>query len=155
VKRRLAVVLLAVLLQGCAIRSFMTPPLHTSPPSHPNETHVLAETQRFAGMLGIKVKGVITTKPHMVPASRPRFDGEKVPAAGYYIGGRIEFYRPVIQDPVGSGSCRAGEELAYLTLLAAHESCHAAYADRKESKAVEAQASACARLLVAGEGCAR
>jgi hypothetical protein len=146
VKRRLAVVLLAVLLQGCAIRSFMTPPLHTSPPSHPNETHVLAETQRFAGMLGIKVKGVITTKPHMVPASRPRFDGEMVPAAGRWVHGHIEYFRPVVRE-------RSRE---YLTSLAAHEVSHAWRGDKhSDGKPAEDRADACARLLVAGEGCPR
>jgi hypothetical protein len=145
---RLSVVLAALLLAGCALHR-----MPTAAPSHPNETHVLAETQRFAERLGITVRGVITTKPHMVPASRPEFDGEKVPASGtwrkcrFFRDSRIEYYRPLIQEGTQE----------WATRLAAHEVAHAFYNDDGDSggKAAEDRADACARLLVAGEGCPR
>jgi len=115
---------------GCATRR-----MHTSPVAHPNEVHVLAETQRFAEMLGVHVVGVITTQPYMVPAINPRYDGEKVPAAGRYVGGRIEYYRPVIQE----------RNQEYGTALAAHEVCHALSSN-------EVNADTCAsRLMQRGE----
>ena len=131
-------VLAALLLSGCAKR------IHTSPPAHPNETHVLAETQRFARVLGIKVEGVITTKPYMVPAARPLYDGEKVPAAGRWVHGRIEFYRPMIQE-------QSQEQSSW---LAAHEVAHAFYDDEhSDGKPAEARADMCAMHLMAEDPC--
>ena len=134
-------ILAAFLLAGCALHR-----MPTAAPSHPNETHVLAMTQEFAARLGVKVQGVITTRAFMVPASRPEYDGEMVPAAGRWVGGRIEYYRPVVQQ----------RTQAYLTSLAAHEVAHAWRGDQhSDGKPAEDRADACARLLVAGEGCAR
>ena len=143
--RRYVMVLLALaalpLLVGCANRR-----VPTAAPAHPNETHVLAETQRFARVLGFKVEGVITTRPYMVPASKPLYDGELVPAAGRWVAGWIEYYRPVVQE----------RTQVYLTQLAAHEVAHAWRRDKhSDGKAAEDRADACARLLVAGEGCPR
>ena len=120
----------AMLLLGCAAR------MHTSPATHPNEMHVILETQRFAALLGVVVDGVITTKPYMVPAAKPLYAGEKVPAAGRYVGGRIEYYRPVIQ----------GRSQEYGTALAAHEVAHVLFHG-------EADADACANLLLSGQSC--
>ena len=123
----------AVLLAGCALHR-----LPTAAPSHPNETHVLAMTQEFAARLGVKVQGVITVRPRMVPAIAPLYPGEKVPAAGWYSNGRAEYFRWVIRDH--DRDCG--------TALVAHEVSHAIWVS-------EAGADACARLLVAGEGCPR
>ena len=140
-RQRDTAMLALLLLAGCA-----THRMPTSPPSHPNETHVLAETQRFAERLGFRVQGVITTKPFMVPASKPEFDGEMVPASGRWVHGRIEYYRPIIQE-------RSQE---WASVLAAHEVAHAYYRDKHSGgKPAEDRADACARLLVAGEGCPR
>lgn len=130
-----------LLLAGCALHR-----MPTAAPSHPLEHHVLAETARFSARLGVKVQGVITTRAFMVPASKPEHDGEKVPASGRWVGGRIEYYRPIIQE-------RSQE---WASLLAAHEVAHAFYRDQHSGgKAAEDRADACARLLVAGEGCPR
>lgn len=115
-----------LLLAGCALHR-----MPTAAPSHPLEHHVLSETARFAARLGVKVQGVITTKPYMVPAIAPLYDGEKVPAAGRYVYGRIEYFRPVVQY----------QTREYLTSLAAHEVCHVRHHG-------EAEAGACARELL-------
>jgi len=126
-------ILAALLLAGCALHR-----MPTAAPSHPLEHHVLSETARFAARIGVKVQGVITTRARMVPAIAPLYPGEKVPAAGWYSNGRAEYFRWVIRD----------HDRDYGTALAAHEVCHARHHG-------EAEADACARLLVAGEGCPR
>ncbi len=108
VAARVAVVFLVVGV-GCAKR------VSTVPATHPNEVHVLAETQRFAAALGVRVRGVITTHEYMVPAANPRYPGEKVQAAGWYKAGVAYYWRPVIRE----------RDQVYGTALAAHEVCHA------------------------------
>lgn len=107
-------ILAAVMLAGCASHR-----VATVTAVHPNEQHVIAETQRFAALLGVHVRAVITTTVYMVPASRPNYPGEKVPAAGWYKDGRVMFYRPVIRE----------RDQDYGTRLAAHECCHALHHD--------------------------
>ena len=123
------VLALALVLAGCASHR-----VATVSAAHPNETHAIMETQRFAALLGVHVRAVITTTVYMVPASKPNYPGEKVPAAGWYKDGRVMFYRPVIQ----------ARDQAYGTRLAAHEACHAKHHD-------EAEADACAATLLAAK----
>ena len=120
-------ILVAVMLAGCASHR-----VAAVPAVHPNEQHVIAETQRFASLLGVHVRAVITTTVYMVPASHPNYPGEKVPAAGWFKDGRVMFYRPVIQ----------ARDQAYGMRLAAHEACHAIHHD-------EAEADECAAGLLA------
>ena len=121
------------MLMGCASHR-----VATVSAAHPNETHAIMETQRFAALLGVHVSAVITTTVYLVPASHPDYPGEKVPAAGWYKDGRVMFYRPVIQ----------ARDQAYGTRLAAHEACHAIHHD-------EAEADECAAGLLAPTGPAR
>jgi hypothetical protein len=107
-------------------------------PADPKEQHVLAEAQRFADLLGVHVKAVITTTVYMVPASNPYYPGEKVPAGGWYGNGSIKFWRPVILE----------RPLEYGTALAAHEVAHVIFRS-------EHDANACGQLLIAGQTCPR
>jgi len=120
----------ALLLTGCASKRRV----QTVPAVHPNEIHILAETQRFAAALGISARAVITTTQYMVPASNPEYPGEKVPAAGWYGDGLIKYWRPVVQE----------RDQAYGTALAAHETCHIKFHS-------EEAAGDCARVLMGGE----
>lgn len=97
-----------VLLAGCGS-------VPTGPDSgDPREAHVLAETARFAAALRLKVTAVVTDEVYMVPAIRPAYPGEKVPAAGWNHDGHIKYWRPAILR----------ESFEYGTLLAAEEVCH-------------------------------
>lgn len=100
---------LAMLTTSCAAHR-----VNVVQPTSEKEYHALAEAQRFAGLLGVKVRAVMTTSVYMVPASRPDYPGEKVPAGGWYGNGSIKFWRPVILE----------RGLDYGTALAAHEVCH-------------------------------
>ena len=102
----------------------------------PREAHVVAETARFAAALRVEVRGVVTDEVYMVPASVPSYQGQKVPAAGWYKDGVARYYRPVILE----------RSLGYGTALAAHEVAHALFRD-------EAGADRCAALLLAGGVC--
>ena len=98
----------------------------------PREAHVLSETDRFAGMLGVRVKAVVTDEVYSVLASNPKYPGEKVPAAGWYNNGLIKYWRPVILE----------RSMDYGTALAAHETCHALFKQ-------EDGADSCASRLLA------
>lgn len=71
---------------------------------------ILAETQKYANILNKKITAEVTDEVYMVTGS----DGSKVPAAGWYSGGHIKYWRTVVREysePV-------------LTELAIHEVCH-------------------------------
>ena len=123
----------AMLLFGCASHRVVV-----VRPTEAKEHHVLAEAQRFAGLLGVHVKAVITTTVYMVPASNPSYPGEKVPAGGWYGHGSVKFWRPVILE----------RSLEYGTALAAHEVAHVLFHGEED-------ADACGRLLIAGQTCPR
>ena len=99
----------------------------------PREAHILAETARFAAALRVSVRGVVTDQAYLVPAPKPLFTGEKVPAAGWYDDGIAYYYRPVVLRLT----------LESVSALAAHETCHALHRD-------EAGADRCAAELLAG-----
>lgn len=80
-------------------------------PSDPREEHVLAETARFAAVLGVRIRGVVTEDIYAVKGS----DGEPVPAAGWYESGVAYYWRPELLR----------RDLDFGTALAAHEVCHA------------------------------
>jgi hypothetical protein len=127
-----AAILLTVALGGCGGGSPFERVTGT-PSGDPREDHVVAETARFAGMLGVRVRGVVTDVTYLVPAQAPRYPGERVPAAGWYAHGVAYYYRPVVLT----------RDAAYLTRLAAHETCHALHRS-------EEGANACAAGLVGG-----
>ena len=102
----------------------------------PREEHVIAETARFASLLGVNVRGVVTDQEYLVPALHPLYPGEKVPAAGWYKDGEAYYWRPeVLRRTLAQGSA-----------LAAHETAHSLFKD-------EAGANACAALLLDGRMC--
>lgn len=82
-----------------------------APTDDPKEIFILSETQRYASILNKRITAEVTDEVYMVTSS----DGtEKVPAAGWYDGGHIKYWRKVVReydDRVLSG-------------LAAHEVCH-------------------------------
>jgi len=84
----------------------------------PREEHILMETQRFAALLNVRVHAVVTDEVYMVRSS----DGSSmVPAAGWYYGGNIKYWRPVVIE----------RSFEYGSALAAHETCHALYYEEK------------------------
>lgn len=100
------------------------------PPSgDPREQHVLDETARFASMLGVNVRGVLTDYVYNVRCT----DGTMCPAAGWYADGRAYYWRPNLLK----------RDADYGTALAAHESCHALHKD-------DAGADRCASRLLSG-----
>jgi len=125
----LLVVALALLV-GCGS-------VPTGPDSgDPREDHILAETARFASMLRVKVRGVVTDEVYLVPPSVPAYPGELVPAAGWYRDGVARYYRRQVLK----------QSLEYGSALAAHEVAHALFHD-------EAGASGCASMLLGGQPC--
>lgn len=83
-----------------------------APTDDPNEIFILRETQRYAGILDVKVTAEVTDEVFMTMSS----DGsERVPAAGWFYHGHIKYWRPVVRD----------YEMSTLTMLAIHEVCHA------------------------------
>lgn len=102
----------------------------------PREEHIVAETSRFAAILGTSVRGVVTDQEYLVPAMRPLYPGEKVPAAGWYSNGVAHYWRPeVLRRSLAQGSA-----------LAAHETAHSLFKS-------EDGANACAALLLQGRTC--
>jgi len=97
----------------------------------PREAHIVSETARFASMLHVSVRGIVTDERYMVPAGMPTYPGEKVPAAGWYKDGVARYYRPVVLERTLEGGSG----------LAAHESCHAIHDD-------EDGANKCAAVLL-------
>jgi hypothetical protein len=83
----------------------------TLPTDDPYEQHILAETARFAKLLNVRVTAEVVDDVYMVTSS----DGlSKVPAAGWYDGGKIKYWRIVVRE----------RGFEYGTALAAHEVCH-------------------------------
>jgi hypothetical protein len=113
---------------ACSILAIVGCETPTDPSSgDPKEEHILSETQRFAGILNIRVRAVVTNEIYMVMAS----DGSgKVPAAGWYNDGVIKYYRPVVIE----------RSMEYGSQLAAHETCHVLFSSEKA-------ADDCARTL--------
>lgn len=109
------------LLVGCGGTNIV------QPDGDPREQHVLDETARFAGMLRVKVHGVLTDDEYIVNCG----DGTRCPAAGWYAGGVAYYWRPHLLK----------KDLAYGSALAAHETCHALHYDEKK-------ADACAQELL-------
>jgi len=75
-----------------------------------NELHILAETSRFAELMGVKVRGEITDTPY--------YYGGQV-ATGWYMAGVAYYYRPHVNQLNGNGIAET------TTNVAAHEVCHA------------------------------
>lgn len=75
-----------------------------------NELHILAETSRFAGLMGVKVRGEITDTPYLY--------GGQV-ATGWYQGGVAYYYRPHVEKLNNNGFAET------TTNVACHEVCHA------------------------------
>ena len=125
---RYAALALLVTLSGCATRRPHSNAPSVSPSGDPREQHVLDETARFASILGVNVRGVITT--HVYPVRQS--DGTMGPAAGWYADGKAYYYRPKILS----------RDEAYGSALAAHECCHALHHG-------EAEADTCAATLLA------
>jgi hypothetical protein len=106
--RFLSIVVAALLSSGCGITQWLTSP--SEPTDNPFEIHILAETQRYAGVLHVKITAEVTDEIYYTTCS----DGTQCPAAGWYIGGHIRYWRPVVRD----------RGFEYGTALARHESCH-------------------------------
>lgn len=118
-----ALIFVAIFASGCSAWKNIN-----APTDDPKEMFILAETQRYARILNKKITAEVTDEVFMVTSS----DGkEKVPAAGWYNGGHIKYWRKVVHeydDRVLSG-------------LAAHEVCHS------QSYAHGALFQACITLL--------
>lgn len=122
--KKLLVCLLNCILAACQAGS----PTGVQP-ENPLEVHIIAENNRFANLLHVNVKGVLTDEIYNVPSS----DGKEiVPAAGWYKNGTAYYWRPFVVK----------QTLDYGTRLAAHEVCHA---KEKEHNAVHA---ACVNMLL-------
>lgn len=80
-------------------------------PDGEKESFLLAETARFAGLMGVKVRGEITDTPYYVGTSV---------ATGWYTSGTAYYYRPLVKNLEFQPT--AGRET--LTNVAAHEVCH-------------------------------
>lgn len=121
--RTIVVALVTILAVGCTLFKNIN-----APTDDPKEVFILSETQRYATILNKKITAEVTDEVYMVTSS----DGtEKVPAAGWYNGGHIKYWRKVVleyDDRVLSG-------------LAAHEVCHS------QSYAHGALFQACITLL--------
>ena len=102
----------------------------------PRENHVIAETARFAAILAVGVRAVVTDEVYMVPAMQPRYEGEKVPAKGWFKDGAAYYWRPWLLE----------HSLQEITNAAAHETAHSLFKS-------EEGANACAALLLQGKGC--
>jgi hypothetical protein len=102
--------LAALVLAGCSI-DLTVPSSGTE-----QETHVLGETARFAGMLGVRVRGELTDANREYPPGSFGCPAGGLPcwAAGWYEAG-VAYYRR---------SWVVKQELANLTDTAAHEVCH-------------------------------
>lgn len=101
---RTLVLISMVVLAGCGASV-------TAPTDDPLEMHVLAETQRFAKMLDKKITAEVTDYQYMTMS----VDGSgKVPAAGWYDGGHIYYWRPFVRE----------HDASVGTALAIHEVCH-------------------------------
>jgi len=118
---------LLMTLPACAARRPHSNAPSVPPSSDPREQHVLDETARFASLLGVNVRGLITTHVYNVRCS----DGTMCPAAGWYANERVYFWRPAILS----------HDEAYGTALVAHETCHALHHG-------EAEADTCANNLL-------
>ena len=91
-------------------------PYGVTSPSGEKEALLLSETDRFATLMGVKVRGEISDRQ---PQS---FISAGVTAAGWYEGGVAYYYRPEIERHM-SIEPEAGKETC--TNVAAHETCHA------------------------------
>lgn len=103
---------LALVLAACA-------GLPTVDPVGENEAFVVAEAARYAGELGLRVRGEITTETRWFKpgeAGCPSSPPIGCYAAGYYDAGVAYFYRPWV----------ARQERPALSEVACHEVCHAA-----------------------------
>ena len=118
---------LLMTLPACAARRPHSNAPSVPPSSDPREQHVLDETARFAAILGVNVRGVLTDHVYNVRCS----DGTICPAAGWYADGRVYFWRPAILS----------HDDAYGTALAAHEVAHSLFHD-------DAEADTCANNLL-------
>ena len=120
---RLFVIMVALISLGCQ-KGYPT-----LEPSDPKEFHILAETQRFAGMLGKKIRGEITDERYMVPSDPdPRL---YVPAAGWYVNGTCYYWRKIVLE----------RDEAYGTALARHEVCHSVAREHKSKEFLECESS--------------
>jgi len=117
-------------LPACAARRPNSNAPSVPPSGDPREQHVLDETTRFAGLLGVSVRGVLTDHVYNVRCS----DGTMCPAAGWYADGRAYYWRPNLLK----------HDADFGTALAAHEVCHATNPD-------DVGADACAATLLAAE----
>jgi hypothetical protein len=105
---------LVLALGGLAACSFRYEPTAAGDPV---EEMLLAETARFAGQLGLKVRGEITD----TISKAQQTSGIPDPTA-WYSGGVAWYYRPRVRETV-SLEPEPGHETA--TNVAAHEVCHA------------------------------
>lgn len=103
----------ALLFAGCGAG------IPTVEPVDGREAFVIAETARYAGMLGLRVRGKITDRTQWYApgeAGCPSSPPIGCYAAGYYSAGVAYFYRPWV----------GRQERAALSQVACHEVCHAA-----------------------------
>lgn len=110
--RRAAGVLVGMLFAaGCA-------GLPTVDPVGENEAFVIAETARYAGLLGLRVRGEITERTTWYAPGEggcPTSPPVGCYAAGYYSAGVAYFYRPWVDRQTDPRE---------LSRVAAHEVCH-------------------------------
>lgn len=103
--RNIAILAALLALYACLVSKDIT-----APTDDPKEIFILYETQRVAEFFGKKITAEVTDEVYMVTGST----GEKVPAAGWYIGGHIKYWRKVVRE----------YDYPILTELAIHEVCH-------------------------------
>ena len=118
---RVVLAIALVLLPACAARRPHSNAPSVPPSGDPREQHVLDETARFAAILGVNVRGVLTDHVYNVRCS----DGSMCPAAGWYADGKAYYWLPAILS----------HDDAYGTALAAHEVAHSLFHDESEADA--------------------